>query len=94
MSASLTLDGLTDVAPDPSLEDMSTHPLFDEILRLPADQRLKLLEDIWESLAGSPEDVPIPDWHREILDERQADPDEQATRTWEEVQANARRSRE
>jgi putative addiction module component (TIGR02574 family) len=72
---------------------MSAHPLFDEILRLPADQRLKLLDDIWESLAGTPEDIPVPDWHRELLDERDSDPSEQPIRTWEEVEANARRSR-
>jgi putative addiction module component (TIGR02574 family) len=87
-------DGLTETERYPSLEDMSKQPLFDEILRLPADQRLKLLEDIWDSLAESPEDFPVPDWHRDLLDERLADPQEQHIRTWEEVQANARRSRE
>lgn len=72
---------------------MSAHPILDEILRLPADQRLRLVEDIWESLAASPADVPVPDWHRELLDERLADPRERATRTWDEVRANARRAR-
>lgn len=71
---------------------MSARPILDEILRLPPDQRLRLMEDIWESLATSPAEVPVPDWHRELLDERLADPGEAATRTWDEVRANARRS--
>lgn len=72
---------------------MSARPILEEILRLPPDQRLKLLEDIWESLAASPSDVPVPDWHRELLDERLADEGEQASRSWDEVKARARRPR-
>ena len=66
---------------------MTPRPLLDEILRLPADQRLKLVEDIWDSLAASPTDVPVPQWHVEELDRRLANPDERATLTWEQVQA-------
>src|SRR5688500_16549052 len=72
---------------------MSARPILQEILQLPPDQRLQLVEDIWESLAMSPSDVPVPDWHRQLLDERLADPQEQPSRTWDEVQANARRPR-
>lgn len=72
---------------------MSAHRVLDEVLRLPPDQRLRLVEDIWASLAAAPADVPVPDWHRELLDDRLADPGERATRTWDEVRANARRAR-
>lgn len=72
---------------------MSQRALRTEILRLPPAERLELLEEIWESLAQSPDAVPVPDWHRELLDERLADPAERGTRTWEEVQENARRRR-
>ena len=72
---------------------MSARPILDEILRLPPDQRLRLVEDIRESLATSPADVPMPDWHRDVLDDRLADANEVATRTWDEVRANARRPR-
>ena len=54
-------------------------------------ERLQLVEEIWASLAQSPEEVPVPEWHRDLLDERLADPAEQPTRTWEQVQENARR---
>ena len=72
---------------------MTARPLLDEILRLPPDQRLRLVEDIWESLAASPADVPVPEWHADLLDDRLADPRELGTRTWEEVRANVRRLR-
>jgi putative addiction module component (TIGR02574 family) len=66
---------------------MTPSALLDEILRLPADQRLKLVEDIWDSLASSPTDVPVPQWHLDELDRRLADPSERATLTWDQVQA-------
>ena len=72
---------------------MSARSILEEILSLPPDQRLKLVEDIWESLAASPADVPVPEWHRELLDERLSDEDERASRSWDEVRANARRRR-
>jgi putative addiction module component (TIGR02574 family) len=71
---------------------MSARPILDEILRLPPDQRLQLVEDIWESLAASPENVPVPEWHRQLLDDRLADPREEPSQNWEDVKANARRS--
>jgi len=72
---------------------MSQRALREEILQLPPAERLQLVEEIWESLSRSPDAVPMPDWHREVLDDRLADPAEQATRTWEQVQENARRRR-
>jgi len=52
------------------------HPILAEILRLPPAERIQLIEDAWESLAQNPEHVPVPDWHRELLDDRLADPTE------------------
>ena len=72
---------------------MSQRALRDEILQLPPAERLQLVEEIWESLAQSQDAVLVPDWHRELLDDRLADPAEQATRTWDQVQENARRQR-
>jgi len=66
---------------------MTPSALLDEILRLPADQRLKLVEDIWDSIATSPSDVPVPEWHRAELNRRLADPAERATLGWEDVEA-------
>lgn len=29
------------------------------------------MEDIWSDLRGKPEDVPSPEWHREVLNARE-----------------------
>ena len=44
-----------------------------EILRLPTEERLRLVELIWESLASSPTTVPLSDAHCAVLDERLAE---------------------
>jgi putative addiction module component (TIGR02574 family) len=69
---------------------MTPSDLLEEILRLPAAQRLQLVEEIWESVATSPANVPVPEWHRAELDSRLADPNEKATLSWDDVQARLR----
>jgi len=64
---------------------MTPKTLRDEILRLPPSDRLKLLEDIWDSLAVTPEDVPVLDWHKAELDRRLDNPDPGSNLTWDEV---------
>jgi putative addiction module component (TIGR02574 family) len=62
-----------------------------KLLELPADEKMELAQILWESV--EPEDetrfLSIPDWQRQILDERLADidrnPDDE--QTWEEVKA-------
>jgi putative addiction module component (TIGR02574 family) len=71
---------------------MAQKALLDEILRLPPDERLRLVEDIWDSLAQTSGQLPVPDWHREELDRRLADRTEQATVAWTEVRARLRRA--
>ena len=65
----------------------------DEILKLPAGERLRLMELIWESLAAKPSDVPLSDAHRAVIDERIAEhernPDDVVSR--KDVLAHARR---
>jgi putative addiction module component (TIGR02574 family) len=60
-----------------------------DILGLPFDKRLELVEDIWDSLAADAQSVPIPDWHRaEIkrrLDRHKANPG--TVEAWEDVRA-------
>lgn len=71
---------------------MAPKALLDEILRLPPDERLRLVEDIWDSLAQSSERVPVPEWHRAELDRRLADRTEQATIAWTDVRSRFRRA--
>ena len=44
-----------------------------EILKLPAEERLRLVELIWESLAATPSTVPLGDAHRAAIDEELAE---------------------
>ena len=44
-----------------------------EILKLSPEERLRLVEIIWESLAADPSSVPLGDAHRAVIDERLAE---------------------
>jgi len=41
-----------------------------EIMQMTVAERMELMEKIWESLRLDEEELPVPDWHREILSER------------------------
>ncbi|WP_457674781.1 addiction module protein [Thiolapillus sp.] len=41
-----------------------------DIAEMSIQQRIQLVEDIWDSIAEMPEAVEIPQWHRKVLDER------------------------
>jgi len=74
------------------IADMSNTDVA-ELLKLPAEERLRLVELIWESLAANPSDVPLSDAHRAVIDERIAEhernPDDVLSR--DEVLTRARR---
>ena len=63
-----------------------------EILKLPVEERLRLVELIWESIATDPAGVPLGDAHRALIDERlaehQRNPDDVVSRN--ELFAEAR----
>jgi putative addiction module component (TIGR02574 family) len=66
---------------------MTSSALLEQILRLPPDERLRLVEQIWDSLAAEADPTPMPAWHREELDGRLADATERATLSWQQVRA-------
>ena len=41
-----------------------------DIAEMSVDQRIQLVEDIWDSIAELPESVTIPDWHKKELEKR------------------------
>jgi putative addiction module component (TIGR02574 family) len=58
-----------------------------EIRQLPVTERLRLIEEIWDSLEGETEVLPLPEWHKAELDKR-LDALDQGTSigsTWDEV---------
>ena len=64
-----------------------------EILKLPREERIRILELIWESLAVDASQLPLSEAHRAALDEALADlernPDDVVS--LDEVMADARR---
>lgn len=65
---------------------------LDQILSLDVDERLRIVELIWNSLTARPESVPLTDAQRAVLDERLADhaanPDDVIT--WDELKSSLR----
>lgn len=66
--------------------------LVAEILALPASERVRLVDAIWDSIAAAPDALELTQWQKDELDRRlaefEADPDSGAT--LEEVFARIR----
>ena len=64
-----------------------------EILKLPPEERMRIAEIIWASLASAPDSAPLGDAHRALIDEALAaherNPEDVVSR--DEVLAEARR---
>lgn len=58
-----------------------------DLLELPPEQRLDLIEALWDSLTSRPEIVPSPDWHRDVLLERERGEGDDLGDTWDVVKA-------
>ena len=71
---------------------MSTE--LSDILQMSVAERIQLVEDIWDSIAASPESIPVTDAQREELDRRlQAyaeNPGEGVS--WDELKEKVRKS--
>jgi putative addiction module component (TIGR02574 family) len=74
---------------------MKQEALVAEILALPVEDRMRLVEAIWDSISAVPEALPLTDWQKQELDRRlaemESDPD--AGTSLEEVFARIRRAR-
>ena len=46
-------------------------PLTLPLSEMTVEEKLEAMELLWEDLSKNPEDIPIPDWHGKILEERQ-----------------------
>lgn len=62
------------------------------IFDLSPAEKLQLIEDLWDDLASTPENVPIPDWHKEELARRRANLQNHTVTltTWEEAKQRIR----
>lgn len=62
---------------------MKTDEILQEVQKLGVGQRLLLVEAIWDSLSDDGAELPIPQWHRDKLDERSFD--QGSARPWDEI---------
>ncbi len=49
---------------------MKPEQIKDEVSRLRLSEKLLLVEDIWDSIAASNSDIPMPMWQQRELDKR------------------------
>ncbi len=59
-------------------------PGFDD---LTVDEQIDYVQELWNRVAARPEDVPVPDWHRKLVDERLREHRDNPSdvRSWSEV---------
>jgi putative addiction module component (TIGR02574 family) len=53
------------------------------------EEQIEYVQSLWDRISAREDKVPVPDWHREVLDERLADLDAhpEGGRRWEDVEA-------
>ena len=63
------------------------------LLKLPLDERLQLVQDLWDSIADEEQALPVPEWQVAELRRRAAryEASGRTTLPWEEVERMAER---
>ena len=66
-----------------------------EILSLSVEERIQLVEAIWDSIADNPESLPVTNAQRRLLDRRLAEhqKDPQAAQPWSQVRDSLARKK-
>lgn len=62
---------------------MTREAFLEEFRKLPLETRIELAEQLWDEI--EPEQLPIPEWHKEELDRCLDDPSNIANIPWKEV---------
>ena len=59
-------------------------PGFDE---LPVEEKVQYVEALWDRIAAAPQEISVPDWHRQLLRDRLSEyrNDPKAGRPWRDV---------
>ena len=68
------------------------NPSAVSVFDLSPSEKLQLVEDLWDDLAATPSDVPLPDWQVEELDRRKANlmSNPASGLSWDEVKRRVR----
>ena len=66
----------------------------DEIAAMSVEERMALVDDIWESFRGRQEEIEPPEWHRAIVEKRleEVEKSPNLSISWEEVRAELHKS--
>ena len=64
-------------------------PGFDD---LPLDDQIDYVQSLWDRIVAKPDQVPVPDWHRQVVRQRMSDQETSPSegRLWEEVREETR----
>jgi len=69
------------------------NPTAPSIFDLSPSEKLQLVEDLWDDLAGTPDAVPVHEWHKQELARRKANLSKNPASglSWERVKQRVRR---
>ncbi len=58
-----------------------------EVRQLPLNEKLQIMEALWEDLRSRAEELVVPEWHKQLLDERRKAVEEgrEEVLDWDEV---------
>ena len=64
----------------------------DSVFDLSPSEKLQLVEDLWDDLAATPEEIPVHDWQKKELERRKANlmSNPASGLSWEEVKQRVR----
>lgn len=67
---------------------MTVEQIKDEINGLALSEKLRLVEDIWDSIAAENAEIPLPEWQKQELDRRRREYEETkpTLHDWQSVQ--------
>ena len=70
-------------------KNMPLPPGFDD---LSVDDQIDYVQSLWDRIAARPDQIPVPDWHLRVLEERTAahEASPSGGRPWEEVRRQIR----
>lgn len=70
---------------------MATEPLPDlpeGFEALSKEDQVEYVQALWDRIVESEEEVPVPEWHRKLLEERLESRSPEADSDWKDVKAN------
>ena len=82
-------------AVEPSWMEWYDEPMSsasESVFELSLSEKLQLVEDLWDDIASTPEDVPLHDWQKEELARRKQNllSNPGSALSWEEIQRRVR----